>query len=131
MMEWVSMILTALASGGLAGFGTLWYARRKSKAEVEQAESEAAKSWQDVYQEMIEDLRGSRDEQKEQNTMLRTKIEHLEDRISKLKDEVEQNARKLAWLIPITCCVRDCQNRVLYSDGADITQVKKKKARKE
>ncbi len=131
MMEWVSMILTALASGGLAGFGTLWYARRKSKAEVEQAESEAAKSWQDVYQEMIEDLRGSRDEQKEQNTMLRTKIEHLEDRISKLKDEVEQNARKLAWLIPITCCVRDCQDRVLYSDGADITQVKKKKARKE
>ena len=130
MMEWVSMILTALASGGLAGFGTLWYARRKSKAEVEQAESEAAKSWQDVYQEMIEDLRGSRDEQKEQNTMLRTKIEHLEDRISKLKDEVEQNARKLAWLIPITCCVRDCQDRVLYSDGADITQVKKK-ARKE
>ena len=130
-MEWVSMILTALASGGLAGFGTLWYARRKSKAEVEQAESEAAKSWQDVYQEMIEDLRGSRDEQKEQNTMLRTKIEHLEDRISKLKDEVEQNARKLAWLIPITCCVRDCQDRVLYSDGADITQVKKKKARKE
>ena len=131
MMEWVSMILTALASGGLAGFGTLWYARRKSKAEVEQAESEAAKSWQDVYQEMIEDLRGSRDEQKEQNTTLRTKIEHLEDRISKLKDEVEQNARKLAWLIPITCCVRDCQDRVLYSDGADITQVKKKKARKE
>lgn len=125
------MILTALASGGLAGFGTLWYARRKSKAEVEQAESEAAKSWQDVYQEMIEDLRGSRDEQKEQNTMLRTKIEHLEDKISKLKDEVEQNARKLAWLIPITCCVRDCQDRVLYSDGADITQVKKKKARKE
>lgn len=131
MMEWVSMILTALASGGLAGFGTLWYARRKSKAEVEQAESEAAKSWQDVYQEMIEDLRGSRDEQKEQNTMLRTKIEHLEDKISKLKDEVERNARKLAWLIPITCCVRDCQDRVLYSDGADITQVKKKKARKE
>lgn len=129
MMEWVSMILTALASGGLAGFGTLWYARRKSKAEVEQAESEAAKSWQDVYQEMIEDLRGSRDEQKEQNTMLRTKIEHLEDRISKLKDEVEQNARKLAWLIPITCCVRDCKDRVLYSDGADITQVKKKKAK--
>lgn len=127
MMEWVSMILTALASGGLAGFGTLWYARRKSKAEVEQAESEVAKSWQDVYQEMIEDLRGSRDEQKEQNTMLRTKIEHLEDRISKLKDEVEQNARKLAWLIPITCCVRNCQDRVLYSDGADITQVKKKK----
>lgn len=129
MMEWVSMILTALASGGLAGFGTLWYARRKSKAEVEQAESEAAKSWQDVYQEMIEDLRGSRDEQKEQNTMLRTKIEHLEDRISKLKDEVEQNARKLAWLIPITCCVRDCKDRMLYSDGADITQVKKKKAK--
>lgn len=127
MMEWVSMILTALASGGLAGFGTLWYARRKSKAEVEQAESEVAKSWQDVYQEMIEDLRGSRDEQKEQNTMLRTKIEHLEARISKLKDEVEQNARKLAWLIPITCCVRNCQDRVLYSDGADITQVKKKK----
>ena len=127
MMEWVSMILTALASGGLAGFGTLWYARRKSKAEVEQAESEVAKSWQDVYQEMIEDLRGSRDEQKEQNTMLRTKIEHLEDRISKLKDEVEQNARKLAWLIPITCCVRNCQDRVLYSDGADITQVNKKK----
>lgn len=59
MMEWLSMILTALASGGLAGFGSLWYANRRSKAAVAQAESEAAKSWQDVYQEMIEDLRGS------------------------------------------------------------------------
>ena len=127
MMEWLSMILTALASGGLAGFGSLWYAKRRSKAAVAQAESEAAKSWQDVYQELIDDLRSSRDEQKSQNEFLRQKIEYFEDKISKLKEEVEQNARKLAWLIPITCCVSNCPDRVVYSETIDVTQTKKRK----
>lgn len=126
MMEWLSMILTALASGGLAGFGSLWYARRKSKAEVAQAESEAAKSWQDVYQELIEDLKGSRDEQKEQNDMLRGKIDYLEDKISKLREEVERNARKLAWLMPLTCCVKDCKDRVIFVEGGEIVAKKRK-----
>lgn len=132
MMEWISMIITALASGGLAGFGSLWYAKRKSKAEATQAESEAAKSWQDVYQELIQDLRDSNEEQKEQNHVLRDKIHSLEDRISKLKEEVEQNARKLAWLIPLTCCVKDCKDRVVFADGQDFTKKgKRSKATKE
>lgn len=117
IMEWISMILTALASGGLAGFGSLWYSRRKSKAEAVQVESEAAKSWQDIYQEMIEDLRGSRNEQQEQNNMLRDKVEELENRILKLKEEVEQNARKLAWLAPLTCCVKNCKDRIIFVDN--------------
>lgn len=127
IMEWISMILTALASGGLAGFGSLWYAKRRSKAEAAQAESEAAKSWQDVYQEMIEDLRSSRNEQQEQNNLLRSKVEELEDRILNLKEEVEQNARKLAWLAPLTCCVKNCKDRVIFVEGQNIT---KKRGRK-
>ena len=131
MMEWISMILTALASGGLAGFGSLWYAKRKSKAEVAQAESEAAKSWQDVYQELIDDLRGSRDEQKEQNHHLQSKIKALEEKILKLKEEVEQNARKLAWLIPITCCVKDCKDRIVFVEGQGFTNKRRKKPAQE
>ena len=124
-MEWISMIITAIASGGLAGFGSLWYARRKSKAEVAQAESEAAKSWQDVYQELIDDLRTSRDEQKEQNDMLRSKVNGLEERIIKLREEVENNARKLAWLIPITCCVKDCKDRIVFAEGKGFVNKRK------
>lgn len=124
-MEWISMIITAIASGGLAGFGSLWYARRKSKAEVAQAESEAAKSWQDVYQELIEDLRTSRNEQEEQNDKLRSKVNELEERIIKLRKEVENTAKELAWLIPITCCVKDCKDRIVFTEGKGFVNKRK------
>lgn len=127
IMEWISMILTALASGGLAGFGSLWYAKRRSKAEAAQAESEAAKSWQDVYQEMIEDLRNSRNEQVEQNNFLRSKVDELEKRILGLQEEVEQNARKLAWLSSLTCLVKNCKDRIIFMGEQGLS---KKKSRK-
>ena len=145
MMEWLSMILTALASGGLAGFGSLWYARRRAKADVAQIEAQASqveaqtdqvqlevvKAVQEVYNSTIDRLQQDRDELMAHNTMLQQELDQMRMKVDRLSADVEQNSRKLSWIIPITCCVRDCQDRVLYSDGADITQVKKKKARKE
>lgn len=53
-----------LGGGGLGYFFSWRYNRRKEKAEVEQAETTAAKEMQDMYQQLIEDVKRDRDEQK-------------------------------------------------------------------
>ena len=45
----------ALTSGGLAGFSTIWYSRRKAKADAVQSEAQATQSVQDIYQELIQE----------------------------------------------------------------------------
>lgn len=136
MIDWFSVLITALTSGGLAGFGSVFYMRRMRKAEVKHEEADAAdaqnnaiKSVQDIYQEIIEDLRLSRNEQKEQNHHLKDKIQYLEDKMAKLKDEIEQTSSRIQWLIPLTCCVRGCKDRVIFEEGKEI--VVKKKGRKD
>lgn len=114
-IEWLTVIITALTSGGLAGFSTIWYSRRKAKADAVQSEAQATQSVQDIYQELIQDLKERWDEQKGANDSLRDQIRRMEERISKLKEDVEKNARRLAWLIPMTCCVVDCKKRVVYT----------------
>ena len=118
-MDWLTVIITALTSGGLAGFSTIWYSRRKAKADAVQSEAQATQSVQDIYQELIQDLKERWDEQKGANDSLRDQIRRMEDRISKLKEDVEKNARRLAWLIPMTCCVVDCKKRVVYTGELD------------
>ena len=123
-MEWVTMIITALASGGLAGIGSLWYAKRRAKAEVSQVEVqtdqvqlEVVKSVQDVYNRTIERLQQDRDELNTNNKELQAKITVMERELSELQQKVSNNEKKLAFLLPITCCVKDCKDRILFTDG--------------
>ena len=114
-MDWITVVVTALTSGGLVSFGSIWYSRRKAKAETQQIELDVINSVKNIYQELITDLRGSNNEQKAENAMLREKMDDMEGRISRLKEDVEKNARRLAWLIPMTCLVSDCKRRVVYT----------------
>ena len=60
----ISVISLLLGGGGLGYFFSWRYNRRKEKAEVEQAETTAAKEMKDMYQQLIEDVKRDRDEQK-------------------------------------------------------------------
>lgn len=126
MMEWLSMILTALASGSLAGLGSLWYAKRRAKADVSQVEAQTdqvqmdvVKSVQEVYNRTIERLQQDRDELNVYNKDLQGKISAMEKEISDLQHKVGNNEKKLSFLLPITCCVKDCSDRILFVDGED------------
>ena len=65
--EWIGYMVTALASGSLSWITTVKWTRQ-------QAKSDAMKSVQDVYQELVEDLKRDRDLQREENERLVAKL---------------------------------------------------------
>ena len=81
-MEYISLdtivaILGLFIGGGGGAFFTWRWQRRRAKAEAKTAEADAAKEWQDVYQQLIEDIKTDRDEQKQYIAELKDDRQHL------------------------------------------------------
>ena len=57
-------VASLLIGGGGGAFFTWRWQRKKAKAEAVTAEADAAKELQDVYQQLINDIKTDRDEQK-------------------------------------------------------------------
>lgn len=93
----IESLLTFIAGGGLA---TLLKMRSIKK----QAEAEAMKSVQDVYQETIADLRSDKDEMKKENAEMRNTL-------NELRKEVHQNTKDINLLKSYKCTVLDCTLR--------------------
>lgn len=119
-------IVGLLAGGGGIGCWFTWrYSRRKEKAEAEQAETSAAKEMQDMYQQLIDDVKKDRADQREYITELKSERNHLRqdrdtlrDRLDKvddemraLKREVARNGRQVEALRPFICADLRCANR--------------------
>lgn len=119
-------IVGLLAGGGGIGCWFTWqYSRRKEKAEAEQAETTAAKEMQDMYQQLIDDVKKDRADQREYITELKQERNHLredrdimrdrldrtDDEIRTLKREVARNGRQVEALRPFICADLKCQNR--------------------
>lgn len=126
-MDWVNIIITLVSSLGLGSLGGMWYAKRRAKAEVSQVEAQTdqvqidvVKSVQEVYNRTIDRLQQDRDEANERTKDLQTKIADMEREISDLRHKVSNNEKKLAFLLPITCCVKDCKDRILFVDDDSI-----------
>ena len=99
--------------------------KRKSEAEAETAEMAAAKELQDVYQQLIADVKSDRDEQrqyinelKDDRKQLRKERDELCDRIDKtdetvrqLQREVARNGRMVESLRPFICGFLGCKSR--------------------
>ena len=83
-------ILAFLTGGGLLSFVTLKFTRK-------QAEADAMKDVQDVYQETIKDLREDKD--------------RLGDELKTLRDEVADIYKQLRELRQYKCIVIDCKMR--------------------
>jgi hypothetical protein len=59
----ISIMGLLLGGGSIGGFFTWRYAQRKERAEAEISETTATKEVQDVYQQLIADVKTDRDEQ--------------------------------------------------------------------
>lgn len=98
----ISLAGLLLGGGGLL---TWRYARQKAKAEASSAEAQASsaeaqatKELQDVYQQLIADIKTDRDEQKAYIKELkddRANLRHDRDELRKRQDELENNQREL------------------------------------
>lgn len=133
-IETIVSIVTLLVGGsGIGSFLGWRYGRRKEKAEAENAEATAAKDWQDVYQQLIEDVKADRNEQKEYIAELKSDRNHLrEDRdalrerldktdetVRALQREVARNGRMVEGMRPFMCGDTGCRNRQRVSMAAD------------
>lgn len=129
-------LLTLLGGGGLGWFFSLKYSRRRQKAEAVTAEADAAKELQDVYQQLINDVKSDRDEQKqyiselkedrrhlrEERNELRDRQDKLEEQVRTLQFDVARNSRIVAFMRPFLCGRDCCQDRqpVTISDTGEI-----------
>ena len=99
--------------------------KRKSEAEAGTAESAATKEVQDVYQQLISDVKSDREEQRayineltesrkhlrEECEDLRQRIDDTEKLVRELQQQVAENARKVDSLRPFLCRILNCPRR--------------------
>lgn len=95
--NYIEPILAFITGGGLLSFLTMKFTRK-------QAEAEAMKAVQDVYQETIKDLREDKELIKKENTDMRLQITELEKK-------VKQNCIDIKELQSYKCIVENCKER--------------------
>ena len=132
-IETIISVLSLFMGGGCGAFFTWRYQRRKAKAEAIDSEATATEKVQDVYQQLITDIKADRDEQKayiqelkedrrhlrEDRDDLRKRQDQLEEQVRTLQKEVARNGRMVECLRPLLCGRRNCPDRlpVTISDG--------------
>lgn len=146
----ISVVGLLLGGSGIGYLFTWQYQRRRQAAQTEQAEAEAtqaeanaAKELQDVYQQLISDIKTDRDEQKayiqelkgdrqqlrEDRDSLRRRQDELEEKVRTLEASVARNDRKIEGMRPFLCGRPNCPDRVLVtvSDSGEVSPRQKKK----
>lgn len=137
MVEITTTLLEAigllLGGSGIGYLLTLKYARQQARGEARQAENEATKAVQDVYQELVDDVKKDREEQKQyiaelkedrnhlrqdrdelrvENQKLRKVTNELQDEIQDIKKVQARQGRKLEAITPFLCSRTECTDRI-------------------
>ena len=137
-------LLSLFIGGGGGAFFTWRWQRAKAKAEAEQAETTAAKETQDMYQQLIEDmkqdrqyqreqldeLRSDRDHYKEERNELRDRLDAMEDKVRDLQHDVARNGRMVESLRPFICTDLSCKKRLRGVISASGEVEEERKSRK-
>lgn len=89
----ITSVISAVGSGSLVWVATAKYTRK-------QAEADAMKSVQDVYQELIEDLKSDR--------------ENLKTEMGQLKLDLHNLQLEVAYMKPALCGKPDCTHRIPF-----------------
>ena len=119
-------LLGLFVGGGGGAFFTWRWQRKKAKAEAKTAEADAAKELQDVYQQLINDIKTDREEQKayigelkedrahlrRDRDDLRKRQDELEESVRNLQREVARNSRMVEFMRPLLCGREGCAIRV-------------------
>ena len=154
-------LIELLCAGGLVFILTLRWQRRKAMAEAKKAEAEAksadaeansaeasaAKELQDVYQQLINDIKTDREEQKayinelkddrqhlrKENSDLRERQEQTDETVRQLQRDVARNGRLVESMRPFLCGNTGCQVRQLISiaESGDVRQTKNRSKKDE
>jgi hypothetical protein len=126
-------IATLLLGGGGGAFFTWKWQKAKAKAEAVGADASAAKELQDVYQQLITDIKTDRDEQKayiqelkedrthlrQDRDELRKRQDALEDSVRSLQGDVARNGRMVECMRPFLCGRQGCPDRMSVTISAD------------
>ena len=137
-------IVSLLGGGGIGAWIGWRYTKRIKEAEAEQAETTAAKEVQDVYQQLIADVKTDRDEQKayitelkedrrhlrEERDELRDRIDKTDENVRKLQREVAINGQKVDLMTPFMCARKDCADRIAAVLSGDAVIEKPKNTKK-
>lgn len=121
-MDSIIGILGLFIGGGGGAFFTWRWQRKKAKAEAKTAEADAAKELQDVYQQLINDIKTDREEQKayigelkedrahlrRDRDDLRKRQDELEESVRNLQREVARNSRMVEFMRPLLCGREGC-----------------------
>ena len=139
-LDSIISIATLLIGGGGGAFFTWRWQRAKAKSEAKEAEAQAesaevsaAKEMQDVYQQLIADIKTDRDEQKayiqelkedrrhlrEDRDELRKRQDALEDTVRSLQGDVARNGRMVECMRPFLCGRQGCPDRMSVTISAD------------
>lgn len=87
MNEWIGYIVSSFASGSLVWLATIKYTRK-------QAEADATSAIQKVYQEMVQDLKTERVEQRDEIMRLKETIRLQSIRIDELEKKLESYEKR-------------------------------------
>ena len=143
-LEAIISLVGLFVGGGGGAFFTWKWMRKKAKAEAQVAEIDAAKELQDVYQQLINDIKVDREEQKQyivelkedrhhlraERDDLRRRQDTLEETVRRLQGEVDRNSHKLDLLRPLLCGRDNCAIRVpVPATVSGIEESKKPKPR--
>lgn len=149
-LDTIISIASLFIGGGGGAFFTWRWQRAKARAEAKSAEAEAqsaevsaAKEMQDVYQQLITDIKTDRDEQKayikelqedrrhlrEDRDDLRKRQDSLEETVRTLQDDVARNGRMVKCMRPLLCGRRNCPDRVSV-DISETGEIKTKRSKK-
>ena len=126
-VDTIIAILGLFIGGGGGAFFTWRWQRKKAKAEAENAEIDAAKELQDMYQQMladaktdredrkaqIDELRQERDHYKNDRNELRDRLDATDEKIRALEHTVARNGRQIEAMRPFLCYVSGCRKRQL------------------
>lgn len=142
-LETIISIFTLLVGGGSGAFFTWRWQRKKAKAEAKTAEADAAKELQDVYQQLIADIKTDRDEQKayiselkedrrhlrQDRDDLRKRQDELDEKMRQLQHEVARNNQLIEKLRPFVCADLKCPNRqlVVISEDGEVKTPRRRK----
>ena len=140
-IDTIISIATLLLGGGGGAFFTWRWQRKKVKAEAKTAEADAAKELQDVYQQLVQDIKTDRDEQKayigelkedrrhlrDERDELRKRQDDLEETVRNLQFQVARNCRMVEFMRPFLCGREGCAIRVpvvMPGEEANKTEAK-------
>ena len=128
-LDTIIALLSLILGGGGGAFFTWRWQRAKAKAEAKTAEIDAAKEMQDVYQQLIADVKQDRNEQKQYITELKQDREdirldrnRMQKRMAQLCDEIDtlkriqsRQGRQIEALRPFLCADLKCKKRQLIT----------------